>query len=73
MKITSGAVRGLDSVSQAKIWARDLASVASRCLPRDASATKGDHLGPKIAKHLKKIVRTKTVHTSGTFIEQKIS
>ena len=29
--------------------------------------SKGDHLGPKIPKHLKRMASTKNVHTSGTF------
>ena len=29
-----------------------------------------DHLGPTIPNNLKKIVRTKIVHTSGTFLEK---
>ena len=33
-------------------------------LPRDASATYGDHLGPKIQTLLKQIVRMKIIHTS---------
>ena len=36
---------------------------------RDASATSGDHLGPQISKHLKQMVRTKNVHTSGHFLK----
>ena len=31
----------------------------------NGNASKGDHLGPQIPKHLKNIVRTKIVHTSG--------
>ena len=32
----------------------------------------GDHLGPKTSKQLKKMVSTKTVHTYGTFWEEKM-
>ena len=38
-------------------------------LPRDASATYGDHLGPKTPTNLKQMISTKIVHTSGTFLE----